>query len=165
MIIVRYSKTIMTCPFGIPPDLINRDYQTASPYTYGELLGKLVQQKSLDEVHAKINLPIMKVTQVNRSSIIVNFDKFPTKLKRSADHISAFFKSETGLSNSINERGQLIIQGLFSESKCQSIIRNYIKNFVMCKQCKSIDSTMYKESGLNFLQCHQCQAVTSLGKI
>ncbi|BCS83151.1 eukaryotic translation initiation factor 2 subunit beta [Cotonvirus japonicus] len=133
-------------------------------YTYEDLLTKLTNSKTSDDIYKKVNLPSVNVSQKNRSSIIANFNKFPIKLNRDPTDIAKFFKEETGITNSINERGQLIIQGSLSANKCESIIRNYISKFVMCRQCKSTISIIMKDNGLNYLVCKQCQAKTSLGK-
>lgn len=135
------------------------------PYAYDELLYRLHQLRSTDEVYKKVNLPPLKVVKKNRSSIFANFNVFVQRLNRSKEHISEFYKTETGLVNSINGEGQLIIQGMFSEAKCESIMRNYIKEFVMCKQCKGLSTDLLKENGLTFISCNQCSAKTSLGKL
>lgn len=135
------------------------------PYTYDDLLYRLHLAKSTDDNYKKINLPPIKVTRKNRVSIIANFMVYTEKLNRSKEQISDFFKEETSCPNSVNNQGQLIIQGNLNEIKCESIMRNYIKEFVMCKQCKGLDTHMVKEDGLTFLECHLCLAKTSMGKI
>jgi translation initiation factor 2 subunit 2 len=138
---------------------------TGYPYSYDELLFRLHNAKSSDEIYKKINLPPLKVCKKNKLSIFVNFDVYSEKLNRSKEHISNYFKAETNIGNSINNQNQLLIQGILNETKCESIMRNYIKQFVMCRQCKGINSVLVKENGLTFLQCNQCLAKTSMGKV
>ena len=135
------------------------------PYTYDDLLYRLHISKFADDNYKKINLPPIKVIKKNRISIFSNFGMFVEKLNRSAEHISEYYKSETGIGTSINGAGQLILQGILNETKTESIMRNYIKEFVICKQCKCLDTLLLKENGLTFLKCNQCFAKTSLGKI
>ena len=135
------------------------------PYSYEELLERIMNLKSKDEQHKKISIPPLQVTKQNRMTIISNFLVYSDKLNRQIDHIASYFKTETGLNNSINSQNQLIIQGIFNESKCESIMKNYIKDFVMCKQCRTIESKLIKENGVTFLECHRCASKTSLGKI
>lgn len=135
------------------------------PYAYDDLLYRLHLAKSTDDNYKKINLPPIKVTRKNRVSIIGNFSTFSERLNRPIEQISEFFKQETMCPNSINGQGQLIIQGALNEIKCESIMRNFIREFVMCKQCKGLDTHMLKENSLTFLECHQCLAKTSMGKI
>lgn len=134
------------------------------PYTYDDLLFRLHNAKSADDLYKKINLPPLKVSRKNKLSIFVNLSDFSDKLNRTKEQIGDFFKIESGTSVSINNQNQLLIQGILSEAKCESIMRNYIKEFVMCRQCKGLNSSLVKENGLNFLVCHQCNAKTSLGK-
>ena len=134
------------------------------PYSYDELLFRLHTIKSVDDVYKKINLPPLKVTRKNRMTVFINFVLFPEKLNRTKEHIAEYYKTETGACNSINNQNQLLIQGILNETKCESIMRNYIKEYVMCKQCKCLNTVLVKENGLTFMQCHQCCAKTSMGK-
>ena len=138
---------------------------TEYPYSYDDLLYRLHVAKQAEDNYKKVNLPPLKVIRKNRLSVIANFSVFSEKLNRTKEQISDYYKSETGANNSINNQGQLLIQGVLNETKCESILRNYIRDFVMCKQCKSLNSVLVKESGLTFLECHQCLAKTSMGKI
>lgn len=135
------------------------------PYSYDELLYRLHTARSMDDNYKKISLPQLKVSRKNRMSIISNFSVIAEKINRSAEHIKEYFNAETGTTSSINSQGQFLIQGIYNEAKCESIMKNYIREFVMCKQCKGIDTKMVKENGLSFLECNQCLAKTSKGKI
>lgn len=135
------------------------------PYTYDDLLYRLHISKNTDDLHKKTNLPPIKVTKKNRLSIISNYGIYCEKICRSEEHVANYFKTETGLNVSINSQNQLVIQGILSETKCNTIMKNYIKQYVMCKQCKGIESVIIKQNGLIFLQCNNCNAKTSLGKV
>jgi translation initiation factor 2 subunit 2 len=135
------------------------------PYSYDELLYRLHNYKINENLQKKINLPQMEIKRVNKLSIFFNFDVYCEKLNRPLEHVANFFKTETGANISINGQNQLIIQNIINQTKCESIMKNYIKNFVMCKQCKGIVSSMIKKNGLTFLECNQCNAKTSMGKI
>ena len=137
----------------------------AYPYNYDELLFKLHTAKCAEEAIQKINLPSLKVTNKNRLSIISNFGEYPKILKRTKEEIGDYFKTETAAINSINAMEQLLIHGKFNETKCEYIMKNYIKQFVMCRQCKGLDTKLIKESGLTFLECGHCGAKTSMGKL
>ncbi len=135
------------------------------PYSYDDLLYRLHVLKTADDTYKKANLPALKVIRKNRLSIFSNFGAYCDRLCRSKEHVSNYFKTETGSNISINSQDQLLIQGVLTESKCESIMKNYIRQFVMCKQCKGIASSIIKGNGLTYIQCHQCSAKTSLGKI
>ena len=135
------------------------------PYNYDDMLFRLHTAKLAEETNAKINLSSLKVSYKNRVSIISNFGEYPKILNRTKEEISDFFKVETATSVSINAQEQLLIHGKFNEVKCESILKNYIRQLVMCRQCKSLNTKLEKESGLSFLDCKQCGARSSLGKI
>ena len=138
---------------------------TSYPYSYDDLLYRLHNAKSVDDIYTKINLPQPKISRKNRLSIFANFGAFVEKLNRCPEHISSYFKAETGACNSINKQNQLLIQGILNDTKCETIVRNYIKEFVMCPQCKCLNTLLTKEKGLTYLVCNQCSAKTSMGKI
>ena len=135
------------------------------PYSYDELLFRLHNAKSSDEIYSKVNLPPIKISRKNRMSIFSNFGMLVEELNRNKDHISNYFKEETGLINTINQHNQLIIHGNLNELKCESIMKKYTNEFVCCRQCKGLNTSLLKEHGLTFLQCNQCLAKTSLGKL
>jgi len=133
------------------------------PYVYEEMLDRLQSAKSQTGEKKNV-LPAIKVTIKNRRSIISNFADYSKILNRPADHIRTFYRIESGMENSINDSGQLIIQGYYQESKCETVMRKYVEEYVLCKQCKCIDTELVKSDGLTFLECHQCLARTSMGK-
>ena len=138
---------------------------TQYPYSYDELLFRLHNDKNEDEIYSKVNLPPIKISRKNRASIFSNFGILAEKLNRDKEHISNYFKAETKLVNTTNQHNQLIIQGNINESKCESIMKKYINEFVCCRQCKGLNTIILKEHGLTFIQCNQCLAKTSLGKL
>lgn len=134
------------------------------PYIYDHLLSRLHTIKTTKIVN-KAMLPPIKIIRKNKTSVFVNFNIYPEILKRTAEHISNYFKEELRTQNSINAEGQLIMNCIVNDIKCESILKKYIKEFVSCKQCKGINSTLIKEQGMTFIKCNECFANTSLGKI
>lgn len=135
------------------------------PYTYDDMLYRLHLAKLKEGSSDKISFPPLKVVYQNRVSVIANFGEFPKILNRTKDEISHFFQEETATRISINAQQQLIIHGKFNESRCEYILKNYIRQFVMCRQCNGLNTKLQKENGLSFLDCNQCGARSSLGKI
>lgn len=143
------------------------------PYTYDDLLCKLHDAKSAEEplhsrnssIDKKISLPPLNVARKNKLSIISNFGAYPELLNREVGHISNYFTVETGTANSINNMNQLVIQNVINENRCESIMRKYIREFCMCRQCRGISTTLLKQDGITFIECNECNAKTSLGKL
>jgi translation initiation factor 2 subunit 2 len=135
------------------------------PYSYEDMLSRLHGFKTGDDNYEKINLPQLKIVRKNRSSIFANFAIFCEKLSRPDVHIQKFIYDEMGMNCSINGQKQLIIQGILTENKMESIMKKYIREFVLCKQCKGIDTKLSKENNLTFLGCNKCSAKSSLGKV
>lgn len=135
------------------------------PYAYDDLLHRFHTMKSEDDKYTKINLPVLKISRKNKLTIVSNLTAYSEKLQRPKEQIADFYRNETKLQNSINGQNQLLIQGSLTEAKCETIMRIYTRLFVMCKQCKGLNTDIIKEHGLSFLKCNQCFAMTSLGKL
>lgn len=135
------------------------------PYNYDDLLYRLHLVKMAEDNYKKINLPAIKITKKNKISIFINFSNFVEKLKRTPEHISNYIREETGMATSVNAQDQMIIQGILNETKTETIMRNYIREYVSCRQCKCLDTNLIKENTITFILCNQCGAKTSLGRI
>jgi translation initiation factor 2 subunit 2 len=134
------------------------------PYDYDHMLYQLHLKKKDDESYNKISLPPLSVCKKGKATLITNFLDYPRSLGRTVEQITKFYKDETAATNSINKDGHLIIQGKFKESQCENIMRNYVKQFCMCKQCKSIQTELQRENKFYYIYCQKCHAKSSLGK-
>lgn len=134
------------------------------PYEYDDMLYRLHTTKLCEDSIKNTNLPRINVKRKNKLTIIVNFGAYSTIINRTKESISKYFYIESKLAYSINSTDQLILQGVLDEKKCENIMRNFIKQHVLCKQCRCIDTQIVKDSNLYYMICNGCGAKTSLGK-
>jgi len=94
-------------------------------------------------------------------TIITNFRQICDYLRRDCEHVKKFMERE--LATSGKTRGkQLILQRKLSSSRINEKIRQYVEEFVMCKECKKPDTELVKQGKFLFLHCLACGAKHSM---
>jgi translation initiation factor 2 subunit 2 len=126
---------------------------------YGYLLKRIYENLTKDgfEPTKKMHLQPPIVSRLGTKRVaILNFRYICSKIHRQQSHVSTFFSKELGTTSSINGDGNLIIVGRFNQSQVESILRKYIKEYVICRACNSADTLYYGKK----IQCDACGAVT-----
>ncbi|KAL0251647.1 hypothetical protein GEMRC1_000859 [Eukaryota sp. GEM-RC1] len=142
-----------------------------SPYAYKHLLTRLYDnlRRRNPELLSDRKKLIMKPPRVGRESgrktVWSNFKEIAHLLKRNPDHLMNFFLAEMGTTASVDGSDRMLIRGRYNEKEVESILRNYIMEFVICQICKSADTELTKESKLFFVNCNCCGATRSVQTI
>jgi len=100
-----------------------------------------------------------------KKTIWANFTEICTQLNRPTSHFCEFLFSELGTTGSIDKNGYLVIRGVFQSKNIESLIRRYIKDYVVCTSCRSLNTVMTKEDRLNFLDCNDCHSRRTVSAI
>lgn len=140
-------------------------------YTYMELLERLKSRQreqfhshSKNENEEKLILPQILLDKLGSKRMRWNnFRETATKLKRPQDHLHAFIEAEMGCVSSVDSKGALVIVGKTDRDKITKLRRKYVRDFVLCGQCKGSDSVLLKDktTRLMFLDCKGCGSRTS----
>jgi translation initiation factor 2 beta subunit (eIF-2beta)/eIF-5 len=130
------------------------------PYSIDELLDRAYS--NITPHKGKINVPTPIVTRQNMRTYLTNFDKIVLKLNANDQDMLTFFASELEKNVSINEKNQLIICGSYDEKKISGVIKNYIKQRMMCKQCKSINTKVITASRIAKMHCADCNSFSGI---
>ena len=103
--------------------------------------------------NATISKPDVKYE--NRKSFWYNYGKNCTQLNRSTHQLKLFFEKELAVESSINDKSQLILRGKYNFNLIASTFKKYIKNYVQCSTCKSIQTEIVRNSSnrLDYLKC------------
>lgn len=126
----------------------------------------------LDRVYAKLpkktqsvdiqNLPSLVIFNVGGTTIIRNFGEYCDRIRREDKLCMRYLLKELGAAGSINENGQLLIQGKFSSQIINTLMDRFLKTYVQCSTCKSYDTILVKEGKIWYIQCLACGAKTSV---
>lgn len=126
----------------------------------------------LDRAYAKLpkksqatgiqNLPSLAIFNVGATTIIRNFSEYCDRIRREDKLCMRYLLKELGAAGSINENGQLLIQGKFSSQIINTLMDRFLKTYVQCSTCKSYDTILVKEGKIWYIQCLACGAKTSV---
>lgn len=126
--------------------LIDRFYQK-----YEKSTGKT------DVKSQKHNIKPLQIKIENRKTCIQNFVEICDLLKRNKLDIEKYIKDELNVETAISSSG-LILSNTYNRDRIEPILRNYIKKYVQCYLCKSLNTKLEKENRINYLKCNDCHA-------
>lgn len=135
----------------------------------------MTYEKLLDEAYSKVKqigsssgrfeIPKVKGHFEGRKTILTNFFQIASYLRRKPEHFQKFMLKELATSGQ-KEGDKLVLNTKVPSSKINQKIEEYVKEFVLCKECKKPDTELIKEDRLSFIQCLACGAKHSVrGKI
>ncbi|KAJ2788411.1 translation initiation factor eIF-2 beta subunit, partial [Coemansia helicoidea] len=60
---------------------------------------------------------------------------------------------------------RLAIKGRFKQKQIETVLRNYIKEYVTCKTCRSGETTLTRDKSLSFIKCESCGSSRTVAAI
>lgn len=99
-----------------------------------------------------------------KKTILTNFFQIADHIRRDPEHFQKFILKELAASGT-KEGDRLILNIKVSSSKINQKIEEYVKEFVLCKECKKPDTEIIKQERLNFIHCLACGAKHPVHKI
>lgn len=126
-----------------------------------ELLDRLYS-KLPEKVHkvGTQTLPNLTVLNIGNSTIIRNFAEYCDRIRREDKICMKYLLKELAAAGSIDDKGELIIQGKFSSQVINTLMERFIKAYVQCSTCKSLDTILKKEKKGWYISCLACGAQT-----
>lgn len=126
-----------------------------------ELYEKLIDSayKKIKPIEKSGRFEIIKIQGHLEGSktILINLQKIASHLRRDLNHLLKFLLKELATSGAI-KKNQVVLQRKISSQRINEKIEKYVKEFVLCKECKKPDSELIKEKGITFLHCLACGA-------
>jgi translation initiation factor 2 subunit 2 len=105
-------------------------------------------------------IPVPKIDLFGSKRIIwTNFERICQVINRTKDDVSKFVLSELNTVGSINAKNQFIIKSVVKPQYILNILSSYIKRFVQCSECKSLNTRITRANKLTTLACDNCLAV------
>ena len=128
-------------------------------------------EKLLDEAYKKVKqvggnserfeIPKIEGHFEGKKTILTNFSQIVDYIRRKPEHLQKFLLRELAASGQI-EGGRLVLNIKVPSTKIKQKIDEYIKEFVLCKECKKPDTELLKEDRLLFINCLACGAKHSV---
>ncbi|HJX50171.1 MAG TPA: translation initiation factor IF-2 subunit beta [Candidatus Nanoarchaeia archaeon] len=92
-----------------------------------------------------------------KKTILTNFVNIASYIRRNPEHFQKFILKELATSGQ-REGDRLVLNNKIPSSKINAKIEEYVKEFVICRECGKPDTELMKENRLNFIRCLACGA-------
>ena len=89
--------------------------------------------------------------------IIANFIKIAQAFRRDTEHFQKYLLRELATPGNL-DGPRLIINRKISSVLINQKIEQYVKDFVICKECGKPDTTLNKEDRFTYVKCQACGA-------
>ena len=133
---------------------------------YEELLNEAYDKvKQVEGNGERFEIPKVEGKFEGKKTILTNFFQIASYVRRNPEHFQKFLLKELATSGQ-KEGDRLVLNNKIPSAKINAKIEQYIKEFVLCKECGKPDTELTKEDRLNFIHCLACGAKHSVrGKI
>lgn len=112
-----------------------------------------------------LTIPIPKVLKSNGDKVIIsNFGEICKVLNRDPQHVLLYLESELSTITRLYDN-KLAIKGVFRPSYIQTMLSKYIKEYVTCLSCNSLNTKVSKLDRLSFIVCSICNSSRTLQPI
>jgi len=113
--------------------------------------------KVVEGREGRFEVPAIEGHIEGKKTIMTNFLNIASYIRRDPDHFQKFILKELATSGQ-REGDRLVLNNKIPSSKINAKIDQYIKEFVICKECGKPDTELKKENRLNFINCLACGA-------
>ncbi|MFH1500580.1 MAG: translation initiation factor IF-2 subunit beta [archaeon] len=113
------------------------------------------------ESSERFEIPKVSGHVEGNKTIITNFSQICSYLRRKPEHLLKYLLRELATSGIIDSE-RLILQRKMSSARINEKIQDYVKEFVICKECQKPDTELQKEDRLMFIHCLACGAKHSV---
>jgi len=120
---------------------------------------------SLEQIHTnkkKPTFPQPDIISKDRKTFFVNFNDLCNSINRTHEYVKKYIESEINISTSILGDGGLKFDVSIKPQQIKNLMTNFIKELIICKDCKSCITTIDKESRLTYLCCSNCNSKKSI---
>jgi len=112
----------------------------------------------------RLEVPPVQSFNEGMKTVIDNLDKIAQVLMRDGDHLLKYIVTRLATSGSRAEE-KVVLKGKFRTQQLDSLVEEYMREYVICPVCNRPDTSMTKEKGILYLVCSSCGARVSVKKI
>src|SRR3989344_9050546 len=119
---------------------------------YRKLLERARKNLPQGELRDRFEIPKPVVTTSGKQTTVKNFGEITNYIRRDPKHLAKFLFKELALPGSIRNN-ELILQGKTTSFVIEQRTDAYVKQFVLCSECKKPDTSLQKEGDVFILKC------------
>jgi translation initiation factor 2 subunit 2 len=132
---------------------------------YEKLLEEAYKKvKRIDSSSERFETPKIKGHLEGKKTILTNFFQIASHLRRNPEHFQKFILKELAASGQ-REGDRLVLNIIVPSEKINRKVEQYVKEFVLCKECGKPDTEILKEDRLTNIHCLACGAKHPVSKI
>ena len=113
--------------------------------------------KSVEKDSKRFEIPKVKGSVSGKNTIITNIILIANQIRRPVEHLVKFLQKELAVSGTL-EKERLILKTRLNSSRVNEKIEQYVKEFVLCQECKKPDTEIISEKGIKSKHCLACGA-------
>ena len=130
------------------------DYEQLLNEAYGKV-------KKAETSGDRFEIPKIEGHFEGRKTILTNFFQIASYIRRNQEHFQKFILKELAVSGQ-REGDRLVLNMKVPSAKINQKIEQYVKEFVLCKECGKPDTELTKEDRMTFIKCLACGAKHSV---
>jgi translation initiation factor 2 subunit 2 len=134
-----------------------KDYEELLNQAYGQV-------KQMEHNGNRFETPKLEGHFEGKRTILTNFFQIATYIRRDPEHFQKFILKELAASGQ-RDGDRLILNMKVPSSKIIFKIEQYVKEFVLCKECGKPDTELIRQERIQFIHCLACGAKHSVAKI
>src|SRR3989344_1122333 len=129
---------------------------------YEQMLDEAYKKvKQIDASDERFEIPKIEGHFQGKKTMLTNFFQIISYLRRNPEHFQKFLLRELAAAGN-TEGDRFVLNKKISSSKINEKIEQYIKEFVLCRECKKPDTELKKENRVLSLHCLACGAKHSV---
>lgn len=133
--------------------------------TYEQMLNDAYKKMKAPEGNGeRFEIPKAQGLFEGKKTIITNFSHMASYIRRNPEHFEKFLLKQLASSGQI-EGDRLVLNQKVPSAKINQKIEEYVKEFVLCKECGKPDTELIKDDRLTFIHCLACGAKHPVSKI
>ncbi len=126
---------------------------------YEFLLQRLYSKVPPKSGSAEYQIPEPRILRIGNQTIIQNFREIAMRLKRDPQLVARYLQKELAAAGSYDPgSGQLVLNVKVSRKVINKFLQLFLKNYVRCPTCGSIDTRLEKRGRTWVLVCEACGA-------
>jgi translation initiation factor 2 subunit 2 len=128
---------------------------------YENLLNDAYSKIKKTEGKERFEIPKIEGHFEGRKTILTNFFQIASHIRRNPEHFQKFILRELAASGQ-KEGDRLVLNMKVPSAKINQKVEQYVKEFVLCKECGKPDTELVKEDRMSFVKCLACGAKHSV---
>lgn len=132
---------------------------------YENLLQEAYEKvKKTENTSQRFEIPKVEGHFLGKKTIITNFFQIASHIRRNPEHFQKYLIKELATSGQ-KEGDKFVMNNRIPSSKINNKVDQYVKEFVICKECGKPDTELIKEDRIRVVHCLACGAKHPVPKI